>query len=232
MTCSFAHDDAAYVLGALSTQERRAYEEHLSTCAECSRAVQDIAGLPGLLAKTPMPDLTAEPASEAPELPESLLPSLLVQASRDRRRRWWVGAVVGAAAACVLAFSVIAGTSVLGDGSTTLGPTAGASSAAAEVLTLTPVGEAPIQATAQLVDQPWGTRIDVKCTYVDSYRTNAASYTLVVIDHSGVVQQVSTWKSLPRVESQVMGTSSWARGDIAALEIRTNSGTPVMRLET
>lgn len=46
--------DGAYVLGALSSGDRCEYEEHLNTCAPCSQAVADLAGLPGLLAKVPL----------------------------------------------------------------------------------------------------------------------------------------------------------------------------------
>ncbi|MGH3348437.1 MAG: anti-sigma factor family protein, partial [Nocardioides sp.] len=36
MTCEFAHDDGAYVLGALSPAERVAFKQHLAGCAECT----------------------------------------------------------------------------------------------------------------------------------------------------------------------------------------------------
>ena len=38
--CPFAHDDAAYVLGALSPAERLEFVRHLATCDECSRSVR------------------------------------------------------------------------------------------------------------------------------------------------------------------------------------------------
>ena len=53
MTCQFAHDDAVYVLGSLAASERADYERHLSECAECSRSVRELAGLPGLMARVP-----------------------------------------------------------------------------------------------------------------------------------------------------------------------------------
>ena len=49
--CEYAHDDGAYVLGALSPAERAAYERHLSTCSACREAVAEIAVLPGLLGR-------------------------------------------------------------------------------------------------------------------------------------------------------------------------------------
>ncbi|WP_212754237.1 zf-HC2 domain-containing protein [Nakamurella aerolata] len=47
----FADWDGAYVLGALSAEDRRAFEMHMGACAACRRAVAELAGLPGLLAR-------------------------------------------------------------------------------------------------------------------------------------------------------------------------------------
>ncbi|MER6596669.1 zf-HC2 domain-containing protein, partial [Micromonospora purpureochromogenes] len=49
--CEFAHDDGAYVLGALAPADRAAYERHLAGCAACREAVAEIAVLPGLLGR-------------------------------------------------------------------------------------------------------------------------------------------------------------------------------------
>jgi anti-sigma factor RsiW len=43
--------DAAYVLGSLSSVDRRAYEAHLSTCPSCREAVSELDGMPALLAQ-------------------------------------------------------------------------------------------------------------------------------------------------------------------------------------
>ena len=42
--------DASYVLGALSSTERREYESHLNGCERCRSAVADLSGMPALLA--------------------------------------------------------------------------------------------------------------------------------------------------------------------------------------
>jgi hypothetical protein len=47
----FADWDSAYVLGALSPAERREYEGHLESCERCRRAVEELAPMPGLLAR-------------------------------------------------------------------------------------------------------------------------------------------------------------------------------------
>ena len=68
----FATYDAAYVLGALSPADRRAFEIHLKGCAACAGSVGELAGLPGLMSRVSLDQLTAE----AEPLPETLLPSL------------------------------------------------------------------------------------------------------------------------------------------------------------
>ena len=49
--------DAAYVLGSLSSAERREFETHLETCARCRAAVAELSGVPALLAKLDFEDV-------------------------------------------------------------------------------------------------------------------------------------------------------------------------------
>jgi hypothetical protein len=80
--CEFAHDDGAYVLGALSPAERAAYERHLATCAFCREAVAEVAVLPGLLGKLDAadfaklldPTLSEPPARSFGAPPSSAVP--------------------------------------------------------------------------------------------------------------------------------------------------------------
>ncbi|MBV8349877.1 MAG: zf-HC2 domain-containing protein, partial [Mycolicibacterium sp.] len=61
--------DAAYVLGSLDPDERRRYEAHLSTCAQCRDAVAELTGMPALLALLD-PDQAAALDEASPELPQ------------------------------------------------------------------------------------------------------------------------------------------------------------------
>ena len=78
MSCEFAHLDAVYVLGSLSPAARAEYERHLPGCEECSRAVRELAGLPGLLSKVPLE--VVEPPGEHEPVPETLLPAVVSEA--------------------------------------------------------------------------------------------------------------------------------------------------------
>jgi len=64
------------------------------------------------------------------------------------------------------------------------------------------------------------------------YPASGTPYAMVIIDRTGAVQQVATWKALPNREITVMGASSRARRDISAVEIRTLSGQTILRLAT
>ena len=79
MSCEYAILDGAYLLGALAPGERQEFERHLPGCAECSRAVGELAGLPGLLARVAPEDLGT--TSDVP-MPETLLPALVREARR------------------------------------------------------------------------------------------------------------------------------------------------------
>ena len=85
MSCSFVDSDAAYVLGALSPAERLAYERHLDTCADCTRSVRQLAGLPGLLARVD-PAVLEEPGDTVP-VPDAVLTNLVGEVRRSQRRR-------------------------------------------------------------------------------------------------------------------------------------------------
>jgi hypothetical protein len=226
-TDEFVLYDAAYVLGALSPAERRDFEDHLKSCAACSSAVGELAGLPGLMSKVSVEQLTAE--VEAP--PETLLPSLARAVRRERgRRRMTVGAAA-AAAACMIVVGAMALTGTDPPDQPSAAPSSAAPSGTAK-LALSAVVPSSVTASAQLVDMAWGTRIDLTCSYdaKGSAPAGGFPYALVVIDRSGVAQQVAAWRALPGRELTVLGSSSLARRDIAAVEVRRLSGLVLLRL--
>lgn len=236
-TDQFTLYDAAYVLGALSPAERREFEDHLKDCAACSNAVSELAGLPGLMSKVSVEQLTAE--VEAP--PETLLPSLARAVRRERLRRRLVVGAAGVAAACLIGV----GAAVLTGPDSPTRPVAATPSSApstdpstdpssSESLALAAVVPSPVTASARLVDMSWGTRIDLTCAYNTRGYSSAggSSYVLVVIDRAGVSQQVATWMGLPDREVSLMGATSLARQNIAVVEIRSMSGRVLLRRST
>lgn len=208
----FHHDDAAYVLGALSPEERRRYEEHLATCPRCRAEVRALTGLPGLLSRVPLEEVAAEPVEPPPEL----LTGLLQAAWRRRRRTRWLAVSGGAvAAALVLVLSLLLA----------FGPrqvTAPAQQMAA-------VRPAPVTATVALTRQPWGTDVRLRCRYTGP-ADYGGGYTLVVVSKSGRTEQISAWAAVPDTTAVLTGTTSASPDDIRAVQVRTTAGTTVLTM--
>lgn len=235
MTCEFAHDDGAYVLGSLAPGERLEFERHLTDCEECARSVRALAGLPGLLDRVD-PAVLEHPSPDPP-LPSSLLSALTREVVRARRRRTFAVAGMAATVAAVAALSVPMVAGRIGDtpaGSG--GPTTPTSSARSDVETraLAPLGDVPVRATVGLEQVRWGTRMLLTCTYepqsVEYDLPDEVDYVLFVRTRDGRSEQVGSWRSVGGTTMQVPAATSVVRDDIAAVEVRTTDGRVVLRL--
>jgi hypothetical protein len=234
MTCKFAHHDGAYVLGALSPTERSAYQRHLAGCDRCAQAVQQLAGLPGLLARV-SPDVLDSAPFEEP-VPEGLLGALVLEVRRARRRRNWTSAAVAAGVALVAAGGTLAvGAGVAGDNPTTAGgpiPSTSVSRSAGRAMIR--VEDEPISANLALTGVPWGTRLELTCTYPSGngeYEGRAdATYGLFVRTRDGRDEKVATWRALPGKTMQLAAATATGRDQIASVEVRGADGRPVLAL--
>ncbi len=220
MTCELAHLDGAYVLGSLAPAERADYERHLAGCEECSRSVRDLAGMPGLLGRVPPETLEQHERHEQP--PATLLPGVLSAMGRSRRRRR-TRAVAAAVAAAVL---LITGTTVTVTAVVDRDRPAAVSTAAPERM------ESVSDAAAgwvSLTEVPWGTRIDLSCTYdTDGY--GEWTYEIVVHTTDGGTEQVGTFTAVAGQETEVSAPTSAPPDEIASVVVRTTGGQPVLRL--
>lgn len=230
-TDRFREYDAAYVLGALSSDERRAFEHHLAECTECAGAVRELAGLPGLLATVPKAVAESEPV-EPP--PTTLLPSLVRRVRRETvRRRWRTGLVAAGVAGLVGLGGLVIGTSGAGapPAASTPVPTA-----SVPARTMSPVVASDVHASVALVGVAWGTRLEVTCSYDDAgqYAAGApdAAYVLVVRGRTGQAEQVAHWRGLPGRTMRVAGASALSVGDIASVELQSADGTPLLELRS
>lgn len=217
--------DAAYVMGALDPHDRRAYEEHLSTCARCSAAVSELAGMPGLLAQVPTEQMLAPRATPEP-VPDTLLPRLAaVIRAQQRRRRVW-GGVVAAAAACLVTGVVLV--------------TSPWSSPPPEpdgiALPMSKVSAAPVTATVHLDSADWGTRVNLECTYQEPSaqsgdKWTARTYKLVVVPRDGgEVQQVAQWTALPGKTVTPSGSTSLTTAQIKDIRLLNSRGDTLLHV--
>ncbi|MDT7727318.1 MAG: hypothetical protein QOI21_3894 [Actinomycetota bacterium] len=210
-TDPFEMFDGAYVLGALSPEERQAYEAHLGECDECARSVRELSGMPGLLSQV-------EPGMVGHEPPPSeLLRTTLTKVAKTRRRRMatMVATVAVAAAACIaLAVTV-----------SLPAPETGSPGQ-----TMTALGNFPVQADVGLEDKDWGTRVSMSCSYTGG--RSVGDYVLVAVQHDGTITELASWSAVPKDTAHLVVATEIKRADIQALEVRTRSGLALLRLDS
>ncbi len=227
MSCErHAHEDAAYVLGALSPSDRLAYEEHLATCARCAAAVRELAGMPGLLARLDADEVAGIGPVEP--LPPSVLPTLLAEAVRGRRTRRarWVAVTAGAAAAVVAATTV----AVQYADRRADDPPASASPAAVE---MTQVDQYRLGGSVSLEQVAWGTKLRLRCSYGGAPESvpSLPAYALVVHTRDGGEEQVATWRAVAGKATTIDGATATDLAQISRVEVRTVDGLLLLRVD-
>jgi hypothetical protein len=229
--------DSAYVLGALTVDERLEFERHLESCAACSGGVGDLAGIPGILGNLDVGDaLAVRDQDEAEnaggttvhELDEARVLRGLARQERTRHRR----RIVAFAASCVLFAGLGAGAAAA------LGATAGSSTggsagsstggqaqhAAPAALAMKPVGSSGMRAAISVAGKSWGTRLEWSCSYGGhSWQGGSAAkeaYELVVTDKSGKQSVVATWKAAGSSAKHLAASSKSTLDQIRSVNIR------------
>ena len=220
--------DAAYVLGSLSSNERREYEAHLETCERCRSAVAEISGVPALLAMMDLEDVRALDGEtpETPPLRPEVLDSVLDKVRwRRRRSRWLTSAAVGVAAALVAVGVVVAiRPEIVGLENSTPQETV-------QALDMNKVSETPINASISLTGFGWGTRIDMACSYGDwgqSGNTEPQNLGMVVVGRDGSHTQVATWLGLSGATALPSATTPMQMDEIAAVQLVSSENGKVL----
>ena len=209
----FIHDDAAYVMGALSADERRAFEAHLVECPRCAQSVAELSGLTDLLDKVPLARVL-QPGADREPPPDLLLTRLIRTARAERRRRSLRLVASGAVAASLVALAVVVGVT-----QSRTSPPAGVSVA------MTPVRPAAVTATLDVTPAAWGTKVSLDCRWVGP-TTGAGSdvkktYRLVAVPRDGGDPQVlAQWAVLPGEDAKVVGSTDLVTSGIAAIELQ------------
>lgn len=220
--CEFAHDDGAYVLGALAPAERAAYERHLAGCAACQQAVAEIAVLPGLLGRLDPAGLEQflPPPAESTRMPE-LLAAAGERRRRERRatrRRYAVTTLAAAALALVVGFGTAAllpRTEPGGD---------------VQMVAMQPVaGTVPVHAEVALTGTEWGTEVTMRCGYEAraGYR-KAYTFRLVAHGPDGATEQIGSWLAAPGDDLRISGATRFTGAELVRLELLRADGTPVL----
>ena len=181
----------SYVLGGLSAEDRRAFDEHLEGCGRCRTELAEAAPLPALLRKVSgVPSMLPAPVPLEPSL------SSLLVAARARRKRQAAFRWVAAAAAVVIAFGGGAAVASVIQHQTT---TAVAPSLEANetdegrlVALRTSAGEAA-KGRVGIKEMGWGTSIWLQL--VDMPRSGV--FTLWATDDHGHTELAASWAGTP-----------------------------------
>jgi hypothetical protein len=187
MDCSEARLSlGVYVLGAIDPAERAQVDAHLAGCRDCRDELAGLAGLPALLSRVSPAEAIALAESDGPPAfeadvaapTEEMLGAVIDLTAARRRRRRWREAVLGVAAAVVVAAGVFTGlhvtapaakTPVISSGYPDSGPNPGTptgpwdmNSGASHGVTVT-VQYRPMNWGTQLATQVKGVPMGTKC---------------------------------------------------------------------
>ncbi|MFJ4027846.1 anti-sigma factor family protein [Paenarthrobacter sp. NPDC089989] len=199
----------AYLLGGLEVDEARAFEDHLTRCAECRKELEELESLPALLDAVPAADAVAltaaggtQPLTPLESAPQALLVDLSAR-RRKSRRRW--AAVVGAVAAACLAVGVLAGPLL----NQPQKPDASYSVESGNGL----------QLTVGMVKKTWGTELDVEGR---SMPLEGTLY-LWVKGRDGAEERTCGWTATPSGRIKITGATPVQLTGIAGVELRDDS---------
>jgi hypothetical protein len=208
--------DGAYLLGALSPEERLEFEGHLPGCPDCTAAVAESAGVPGVLRRLDVAsavrirDLPAAAPVEDPV--EDPAPTNVARiAGRIRRRRRFVALAAAAAVVVALGGGVALGTAL----------PSGSAPPVVATAQLHPVGGSEVSASLTMASIAEGTRLDWRCRYPESGEwSGSTAYRLVVQTPDGSWRTVATWSGSGKEADGLSTVTSIPRQDIRAVEIR------------
>ena len=218
----YATWDAAYVLGSLSAADRREFESHMATCADCREAVGELSGMPALLSRLDREDVVAidesgaarQPGSAPTTLPTmspELLPSLLATVRWRRRRTRVATWAASAAAAAVLGVGVFVGVESQSS------PAAQQVSASAQPMAQ--VGTNLLTSTVSVSSQHWGTFINLKCVCLAPLTAHHDTLAMVVVGRDGSQTRLATWVADPGHTATPAGSISTPVNQIAAVQV-------------
>jgi len=214
--------DAAYVLGSLSSSERREYEMHLRDCARCGGSVAELSGMPALLALVDRDAVGDSPAaSEPPPLRPQVFDDLLDRVTARRRRSRGIAWAVAAALLAVLVS--MAGIGVVKTWDRPANPVVTTSSAIA--LPMVPVAPTSLAATLTLTPREWGTDIDMTCIYREEESESpgdaddADRVAMVAVGRDGSHVQLATWMARAGVTALPSASTSLPIDQIASVQV-------------
>jgi hypothetical protein len=220
--------DAAYVLGALSLEDRRTYEGYLAANPARAAELTELAGMPGILnalsrdEAVALTDLAGAPPSE--DRPDNVSSLAKAAAKRQQRsRRTWLATAVAAAAALVITGGVVGATAF---------PRSQAPVQAVAMQAMQPTPRGGLTAELAVTEKKWGTELNWACQYTKDWSRNVASYDLVVTTHDGVQSAVGSWKPAGDEATGLSAATSIPMSQIRTVDIRVTGSNEPLAIKT
>jgi len=227
--------DAAYVLGALSTDERREFEQHLVGCEACQSGVAGLAGMPGLLMKidaTTAEALVSTTVREnefvLPLAPIQNLAQAMIKRRSIARRRFAAGMAI--AASVVMVIGLIVGVNI--GSSSKPGSNQDAVATTGIKVAMVPIGTNAMVVNMHVTKKAWGTQFSWNCVYGSdsSAWSTPQAYDLVITDTSGVSTTVATWSQSGSGAKGLVASTGIPLSMIKTIDVRySNSNSSVVR---
>jgi hypothetical protein len=220
--------DAAYVLGALSLEDRRTYENYLAANPGRAAEMTELAGMPGILnalsrdEAVALTDLAGAPPSQ--DRPDNF--SSLAQAAakrQQRSRRTWLATAVAAAAALVITGAVVGAT---------VFPRSQAPVQTVAMQAMQPTPRGGLTAELAVTQKKWGTELNWACHYTKDWSRNVDSYDIVVTTHDGVQSAVGSWKPAGDEATGLSAATSIPTSQIRTVDIRVTGSKEPLAIKT
>lgn len=224
MTTNDAHEGlrfslAAYVMGALTPEERDVIDAHLSSCPECVAELDEMTSLPLFLDLVSGEEVALMGSgSPGPDdrLVDRVVAAALAERRATRRKRW----LVSVAAAVVL----IAGSSVAGVLLSSSNPPAVVNAAVFDHT------DASTHAWARIAVQQkgWGASLQLTLSGVPA----GEHCKLVAVGRDGSTDVAASWEATYQGRATLTGATSLPLASTAAYDIVTFDGKRLVRVST
>jgi hypothetical protein len=209
--------DAAYVLGALSLEDRRTYEDYLTANPQRAAELTGLAGMPGILDVLSRDEALAltDLGGDVRDRPDNVASLTQAAAKRQRRsRRTLLVAAIASAAALVVVGGVV-------------GATVFPRSATVQTMAMSamqPGTREGVTAELAVSEKKWGTELNWSCQYTKDWSRDVTSYDIVVTTKDGAQMAVGSWKPAGDEATGLSAATSIPTSDIRSVDIRV-SGT-------
>jgi Putative zinc-finger len=209
----------AYVMGALTPEERDVVDVHLASCPSCTQEMDELTRLPVLLDLLSVEEVAAmggETAKPSPDLVDRVVAAAVAERRGNRRRRW----LVSVAAAVVL----IAGSSAAG-----VALSSSSSQPTDQGIALSATNKAT-GTWARVTVQPklWGASLNLKLTGV----APGEHCKLVAVGRDGSRETAGSWEATYHGAATVTGATSLTLSSTVSYDVVTFSGKELVSVPT